>query len=153
MGIILSCVHNSVASIAEIAAHERIEKVWVQKMLRLARLAPDVVEDVARGRQPVGLSLEFFMRQPLPDGWEAQRDRKPAWLQGVIRRPTCARTGKREEFGGPVGRNRHILAIIGIRINRATAGPARGDKKASARLAWDVWWCAVYYRTTRYWCQ
>ncbi len=63
-----------VASIGEIAAHEGVEKVRVQKMLRLARLAPNVVEDIARGRQPVGLSLEFFLRHPLPDDWEAQRE-------------------------------------------------------------------------------
>ena len=63
-----------VASIAEIATHEGIEKVRVQKMLRLARLAPDVVEDIARGRQAVGLSLEFFTRNPLPDDWGAQRE-------------------------------------------------------------------------------
>ncbi len=62
------------ASIAEIAAHEGIEKVRVQKMLRLARLAPDLVEDIARGRQPAGLSLEFFLRHPLPDDWAAQRE-------------------------------------------------------------------------------
>lgn len=61
------------ASIAEIAAHEGIEKVRVQKMLKLARLAPDLVEDIARGQQPVGLSLEFFLRHPLPDDWAAQR--------------------------------------------------------------------------------
>lgn len=63
-----------VASIGEIAAHEGIEKVRVQKMLRLARLAPDVVEDIATGRQPAGLSLEFFLRHPLPDDWDAQRE-------------------------------------------------------------------------------
>lgn len=63
-----------VASIAEIATHEGMEKVRVQKMLRLARLAPDVVEAIARGQQPVGLSLEFFMRNPLPDDWDAQRE-------------------------------------------------------------------------------
>ncbi|CAM5790476.1 hypothetical protein CCAE64S_02594 [Castellaniella caeni] len=62
-----------VASIAEIAAHEGVEKVRVQKMLRLTRLAPDVVEDIARGRQAVGLSLEHFMRKPIPDDWDAQR--------------------------------------------------------------------------------
>lgn len=44
------------------------------KMLRLARLAPDVVEDIARGQQVVGVSLEFLMRNPLPDDWNAQRD-------------------------------------------------------------------------------
>jgi hypothetical protein len=63
-----------VTRIAEIAACEGVEKVRVQKMLRLARLAPDVVEDIARGRQPVGLSLEFFMRQPMADDWDAQRE-------------------------------------------------------------------------------
>lgn len=63
-----------VASIGEIAAHEGIEKVRVQKMLRLAHLAPVVVEDIARGRQPAGLSLEFFMRHPLPNDWNAQRE-------------------------------------------------------------------------------
>ncbi len=62
-----------VTSIAEIAACEGIEKVRVQKMLRLTRLAPDVVEDIARGRQPVGLSLEFFMRKPMSNDWNEQR--------------------------------------------------------------------------------
>lgn len=62
-----------VASIAEIAACEGIEKVRVQKMLRLARLAPDIVEDIARGRQAVGQSLEFFMRKPMSDDWHEQR--------------------------------------------------------------------------------
>lgn len=41
---------------------------------KLARLAPDIVEDIARGRQPVGLSLLFFVKNPLPDDWNAQRD-------------------------------------------------------------------------------
>lgn len=62
-----------VANIAELAAAESIDKVRVQKTLKLARLAPDVVEDIAQGRQPVGLALEFFVRHPLPDDWTAQR--------------------------------------------------------------------------------
>lgn len=65
---------GQVASIAELAQREGVEKVRVQKMLRLARLAPDVVEDIARGRQAVGVSLEFFMRNPLADDWNAQRE-------------------------------------------------------------------------------
>ena len=48
-----------VASIAEIAVYEGIEKVRVQKMRRLARLAPDVVEDIARGQQPAGCGWSF----------------------------------------------------------------------------------------------
>ena len=64
-----ACASNA----AEIAAREGVEKVRVQKLIRLARLAPEIVEAIARGQQPVGLSLEFFMRNPLPDDWEAQR--------------------------------------------------------------------------------
>lgn len=71
------------ASAAEIAAREGVEKVRVQKIIRLARLAPDIVEDIARGRQPVGLSLEFFMRNPLPDDWDAQR----SMIGGLVGRP------------------------------------------------------------------
>jgi len=46
----------------------------VVTMLKLARLAPEIVEDIARGRQPVGLSLLFFVENPLPDDWNEQRD-------------------------------------------------------------------------------
>lgn len=42
-------------------------------MLKLARLAPDVVEEIARGRQPVGLALIFFVENPLPGDWNEQR--------------------------------------------------------------------------------
>lgn len=62
-----------VASIRELAEAEGMDKVRVQKTLKLARLAPDVVEAIARGKQPVGLTQEFFMRHPLPDDWEDQR--------------------------------------------------------------------------------
>lgn len=62
-----------VANIAELAAAEGLDKVRVQKTLKLARLAPDIAENIARGRDPVGLSLEFFIRRELPDDWDAQR--------------------------------------------------------------------------------
>ncbi|MEW6312936.1 MAG: hypothetical protein AB1513_02635 [Pseudomonadota bacterium] len=45
----------------------------MQQMPEFARLAPDIVEGIARGRQPVGLSLLFFVESPLPDDWNAQR--------------------------------------------------------------------------------
>ncbi len=61
-----------VANIAELAAAEGLDKVRVQKTLKLARLAPDIAEDIARGRDPVGLSLEFFIRRELPDDWKNQ---------------------------------------------------------------------------------
>jgi len=61
------------ASVAEPATAERVDRVRIQKTLKLPRLAPDIAEDIARGREPVGLSLEFFMRQELPDDWNEQR--------------------------------------------------------------------------------
>ena len=62
-----------VKNMTELAKAEKIGLARMQKMLKLARLAPDIVEDIARGRQPVGLSLLFFVENPLPDDWNAQR--------------------------------------------------------------------------------
>ena len=67
------------ASVAELAAAERVDRVRIRKTLKLARLAPDFAEDTATGREPVGLSLEFFMRNELPDDWNEQR-RVIEWL-------------------------------------------------------------------------
>ena len=58
---------GKVASINALAAAEGGDRVRVYKMLKLARLAPETIEDIARCRQPVGLSLELFLRNPLPD--------------------------------------------------------------------------------------
>lgn len=62
-----------VKNMTELAKAEKIGLARMQKMLKLARLAPDIVEDIARGRQPVGLSLLFFVENPLPDDWNEQR--------------------------------------------------------------------------------
>lgn len=63
-----------VKNMTELAKAEKIGLARMQKMLKLARLAPDIVEEIARGRQPVGLSLLFFVENPLPDDWNEQRD-------------------------------------------------------------------------------
>lgn len=62
-----------VKNMTELAKAEKIGLARMQKMLKLARLAPDIVEDIARGRQPAGLALLFFVENPLPDDWNAQR--------------------------------------------------------------------------------
>lgn len=63
-----------VKNMTELAKAEKTGLARMQKMLKLARLAPDIVEEIARGRQPVGLSLLFFVENPLPDDWNAQRE-------------------------------------------------------------------------------
>lgn len=62
-----------VKNMTELAKAEKVGLARMQKMLKLARLAPDIVEEIARGRQPVGLSLLFFVENPLPDDWNEQR--------------------------------------------------------------------------------
>ncbi|NMG17408.1 hypothetical protein [Aromatoleum bremense] len=62
-----------VKNMTELAKAEKVGHARMQKMLKLGRLAPDLVEDIARGRQPVGLSLQFFVENSLPDDWSAQR--------------------------------------------------------------------------------
>ena len=46
------------ATIAEIAAAEKINESYVGRVLRLTLLAPDIIEVILRGRQQPGLQLE-----------------------------------------------------------------------------------------------
>jgi len=61
------------ATIADVAAHERIAAPYLTRTLRLAFLAPDLVEAILDGRQPSNLSLEM-LRKPLPTSWSEQRE-------------------------------------------------------------------------------
>jgi hypothetical protein len=60
------------ATIAEIAAAEKINESYVGRILRLTLLAPDIVEAVLGGRQPAQMTLAVLMR-PFPVLWSAQR--------------------------------------------------------------------------------
>jgi hypothetical protein len=60
------------ATIAEIAATEKINESYVGRVLRLTLLAPDIVEGILGGRQPARLQLEDLL-QRFPVEWETQR--------------------------------------------------------------------------------
>ena len=64
-------------SIRELAAAEKIERTFAARALGLTLLAPDIVEVILDGREPI-ISLASF-RRGLPVAWEAQR----ASLAGV----------------------------------------------------------------------
>ena len=49
-----------------------IGKTYVSQMLRLTLLAPDIVEAILDGRQPVGLQLDDLLAG-FATSWEAQR--------------------------------------------------------------------------------
>jgi hypothetical protein len=60
------------ASVSEIAEAEKISKSYVSRILRLALLAPDLVEAILAGQTDQSLVLEQLER-PLPASWEEQR--------------------------------------------------------------------------------
>jgi hypothetical protein len=65
------------ATVSEIGDAENISKSYVSRILRLALLAPDIVEAILGGTADESLMLERLER-PLPASWEEQR----GWLAG-----------------------------------------------------------------------
>ena len=59
-------------SAAEIAEAEGVTQSFVNRLLRLTLLAPDIVEAILDGWQPKGMVLEELTRA-IPSGWEEQR--------------------------------------------------------------------------------
>jgi hypothetical protein len=60
------------ASVTELAEAENINQSYLCRVLRLTLLAPDIVEMILDGRQPVGLQMDPLLR-PFPSEWMAQR--------------------------------------------------------------------------------
>lgn len=60
------------STIADLAQRERIAAPFLTRTMRLAQLAPDLIEAILDGRQPRGLTLEA-LREPLPSDWSEQR--------------------------------------------------------------------------------
>jgi hypothetical protein len=58
-------------SVSDIGDAENISKSYVSRILRLALLAPDLVEAILSGRTDQALMLEKLQR-PLPASWEGQ---------------------------------------------------------------------------------
>lgn len=66
---------GAVATINDLAAQENLHPSDVTRILPLAFLAPDIVEAILQGKQPVALTAEKLMRCRLPTSWEQQRQR------------------------------------------------------------------------------
>lgn len=60
------------ATIAEIAAAEKINESYVGRVLRLTLLAPDIVEAILGGRQPADVTLAVLIK-PFAVEWTEQR--------------------------------------------------------------------------------
>jgi hypothetical protein len=59
-------------SVSEIGDAENISKSYASRILRLALLAPDLIEAILAGTTDQALVLERLER-PLPASWEEQR--------------------------------------------------------------------------------
>lgn len=46
----------------------------IQQMLQLTFLAPDIVQMIVEGRQPIRMTSEWVLRASLPNDWQAQRE-------------------------------------------------------------------------------
>lgn len=62
------------SSFGDLAAREKTTTSRIQQMIGLALLAPDVLDQVAAGSQPVSFTSEWFKRRQLPADWIQQRD-------------------------------------------------------------------------------
>jgi hypothetical protein len=60
-------------TVSEIGDAENISKSYVSRILRLALLAPDMVEAILAGRTDQAVVLDKLER-PLPASWEEQRE-------------------------------------------------------------------------------
>jgi hypothetical protein len=60
------------STVSEIGDAENVSKSYVSRILRLAWLAPDIVESILGGRANQSPMLEQLER-PLPASWEEQR--------------------------------------------------------------------------------
>ena len=67
-------VSGRAASMVEIGHREGVGKRYVSRMIRLAFLAPTIVESIAEGRQPPELTAQFLStgRGDLPLSWQEQ---------------------------------------------------------------------------------
>jgi hypothetical protein len=71
-------------SVREIGGDENISKSYVSRILRLALLAPDIVDRILAGRTDQGMMLEQLDR-PLPASWNEQPHAVVSRARGLLR--------------------------------------------------------------------
>lgn len=64
--------NGSYATVAELAAAEKINASYVSRVLRITLLAPDILETILEGRQPATMTSAGLL-EPFPVEWPAQR--------------------------------------------------------------------------------
>jgi site-specific DNA recombinase len=65
-------VTGQAASLRELATQEHVTPSYIGTLIKLAFLAPDIIEAIVRGEVPVELSLDC-LKKGFPLDWQAQR--------------------------------------------------------------------------------
>jgi hypothetical protein len=65
---------GTVENFAELAKREGLTKPSISHVLRLALLAPEIVERCLAGQQPRTLTQRWLKRHRLPNDWQGQRE-------------------------------------------------------------------------------
>lgn len=64
---------GKVADTTEIAKREGLHRATVNELLRLALLAPKIIEAALEGQLPQTVTLEGLLKAALPRGWRDQQ--------------------------------------------------------------------------------
>ena len=79
-------VSGRAASMVEIGKREKVDKRYISRVVRLAFLAPEIVEQIVIGCQPPEFTAQSLLnnKTELPYAWEAQHKVLgfpfPAWI-------------------------------------------------------------------------
>jgi site-specific DNA recombinase len=65
-------INGRVSSMVEIAKQEGVTRPYVARHIKLAFLAPDIIETILKGKIPITLSLDK-LREGFPMNWQTQR--------------------------------------------------------------------------------
>lgn len=60
-------------SLDDVAKQDNTSKRRIQQIIAFAFLAPNIVQMILDGRQPIGLTSEWVLRHKLPNDWQDQR--------------------------------------------------------------------------------
>ena len=63
---------GKVQTIGDIAQLEEMDVTQVRRLLRLALLAPNLLETIVAKAELTSINLEFVLRRSMPDDWHAQ---------------------------------------------------------------------------------
>lgn len=61
------------SSFTALAKKEGFDRSYMARVMTLTRLAPDIIEAIIAGRQPLSLKITDLMKEPIPVSWADQR--------------------------------------------------------------------------------